>query len=230
MKRFLMSQPEDMAIEELCSNVSSRLIVDRLYPEDDDTSFNEFSNFTTKQLFTGVHELSKAQDTLKDETGKFSRELQQFAKTLQPTINQLAANQNNNNNINTNKNSSNDNNNNYKSRQNWKKILVPEETTHKTDTTKTINKIGKTISNKIGNSETQTGNLVAKIELTTTTHTSPNLDNSTATVATNSAISSHKVGFYHNQPTYQPCHTTKFPTPVLCLHCSSRNNRLRGLP
>ena len=123
MKRFLMTQPEDMAIDELCTKVSSRLIVDRLYPEDDDTAFNEVSNFSTKQLLTGIHELSKAQDTLKEETGKLSTELQELNKTLQPTINQLAATQNNTQN--NNNNSRNNNNNNNKNRQNWNKNFGP---------------------------------------------------------------------------------------------------------
>ena len=118
MKRFLMTQPEDMAIDELCTKVSSRLIVDRLYPEDDDTAFKKVSNFSTKQLLTGIHELSKAQDTLKEETGKLSTELQELNKTLQPTINQLAATKNNNNN---------NNNNNNKNRQNWNKNFGPRE-------------------------------------------------------------------------------------------------------
>ena len=124
MKRYLMTQPEDMAIEELCTKVSSRLIVDRLYPEDDDTAFNEVSNFSTKQLLTGIHELSKAQDTLKEETGKLSTELQELNKTLQPTINQLAATQNNTQN-NNNNNRNNNNNNNNKNRQNWNKNFGP---------------------------------------------------------------------------------------------------------
>ena len=123
MKRFLMTQPEDMAIDELCTKVSSRLIVDRLYPEDDDTAFNEVSNFSTKQLLTGIHELSKAQDTLKEETGKLSTELQELNKTLQPTINQLAATQNNTQN--NNNNNRNNNNNNNKNRQNWNKNFGP---------------------------------------------------------------------------------------------------------
>ena len=76
-----------MASEELCTKVSSRLILDRLYLEDDDTALTEISNITTKQLLTGIHELSKAQVTLKDEMGKFSTELQQLTTTLQPTIN-----------------------------------------------------------------------------------------------------------------------------------------------
>ena len=123
MKRFLMTQPEDMAIKELCTKASSRLIVDRLYPEDDDTAFNEVCIFTTKQLLTGIHELSKAQYTLKEETGKLSTELQELRKTLQLTINQLAANQNNNN---RNNNNSNNNNNNDKNRQQWNKNSGPQ--------------------------------------------------------------------------------------------------------
>ena len=67
-----MTQPEDMAIEELCTKVSSRLIADHLYPEDDDSAFNEVSSFTTKQILTCIHELSKAQGTLKDESGKLN--------------------------------------------------------------------------------------------------------------------------------------------------------------
>ena len=86
MKRFLMTQPEDMALDELCTKVSSCLIVDRLYPEDDETAFNEVSNFSTKQLQTGIYELSKAEDTLKEETAKHSTELQDLNKTLQPTL------------------------------------------------------------------------------------------------------------------------------------------------
>ena len=112
MKRFLMTQPDEMPIEELCTKASSRMIVDRLYPEDDDTAFNEVSSFSTKQLLSGIHELSKAQDNLKAETGKLSTELQELTKTLQPTVNQLAATQNNSQN-----NSNNCNNN--RNRQNW---------------------------------------------------------------------------------------------------------------
>ena len=40
-KRFLKAQPEDMASEELCTKVSSRLILDRL--EDDDTANYSFA-------------------------------------------------------------------------------------------------------------------------------------------------------------------------------------------
>ena len=105
LKRFLMTQPDETPIEELCAKASSRMIVDRLYPEDDDTAFNKLRDFSTKDLLTGIHELSKAQDVLKQETGKLSTELQELTKTLQPTINQLTTAQStNNNNNNNNKN------------------------------------------------------------------------------------------------------------------------------
>ena len=121
LKRFLMTQPDETPIEELCAKASSRMIVDRLYPEDDDTAFNEPQNFSTKDLPTGIHELSKAQDVLKQETGKLSAELQELTKTLKPTINQLTTaqtsnnNNNNRNNINYNKNK----------QQNWNKNNGP---------------------------------------------------------------------------------------------------------
>ena len=121
LKRFLMTQPDETPIEELCTKTSSRMIVDRLYPEDDDTAFNELQNFSTKDLLTGIHELSKAQDVLKQETGKLSTELQELTKTLQPTINQLTTAQTSNNNNN------NRNNNNYNKnkQQNWNKNNGP---------------------------------------------------------------------------------------------------------
>ena len=47
-----MTQPDETPIEELCAKASSRMIVDRLYPEDDDTAFNELRDFSTKDLLT----------------------------------------------------------------------------------------------------------------------------------------------------------------------------------
>ena len=97
------------------------MIVDRLYPEDDDTAFNELRNFSTKDLLTGIHELSKAQDVLKQETGKLSTELHELTNTLQPTISQLTTAQP------TNKNNNNSKNNNYNKnrQQNWNKNNGP---------------------------------------------------------------------------------------------------------
>ena len=81
-----MTQPEDTTIEDLCAKAASRIIVDRLYPADDDTAFNEVSPASNKELLSGLQALSVAHDTLKQETAKEIREL---TKTIQPTINQL---------------------------------------------------------------------------------------------------------------------------------------------
>ena len=89
LKRFLLTQPDDTPIENLRAKAPSRMIVDRIYPDDDDTAFNEVSTFIRKELFTGIQELSKAQDTLEKETCKLSIELKELSKTLQPTMNQL---------------------------------------------------------------------------------------------------------------------------------------------
>ena len=112
-----MTQPDEALIEELSAKASSRMIVYRLYPEGDDTAFNEFHNFSAKDLRTGIHDLSKAQDVL-----KLSSELQELTKTLQPTINQLTTGKtssDNNNNSN--------NNNNNQNGQNWNKINGPRK-------------------------------------------------------------------------------------------------------
>ena len=65
------------------------MIVDRLYPEEDDTAFNEISPSSNKQLLSGLQALSLAHDTLKQETAKSSEEIKDLTKTLQPSINQL---------------------------------------------------------------------------------------------------------------------------------------------
>ena len=89
LRRFLMTQPEDTTIEDLCAKAASRMIVDRLYPEDDDTAFNEVSPASNKELLSGLQALSVAHDTLKQETAKSSEEIRDLNKTIQPTINQL---------------------------------------------------------------------------------------------------------------------------------------------
>ena len=79
-------------------------------------------NFGISPQKISLHELSKAQDVLKQETGKLSTELQELTKTLQPTINQLTTAQStNNNNNNNNKN----NNYNKNKQQNWNKNNGP---------------------------------------------------------------------------------------------------------
>ena len=69
LRRFLMTQPEDTTIDDLCANAASRMIVDRLYPDDDDNAFIEVSSsISPKQLLSGLQALSVAQDNLKQET------------------------------------------------------------------------------------------------------------------------------------------------------------------
>ena len=75
LRRFLMTQPEDTTIQDLCAKAASRMIVDRLYPEDDDTAFNEVSPASNKELLSGLQALSFAHDTLKQETAKISDEI-----------------------------------------------------------------------------------------------------------------------------------------------------------
>ena len=63
-----MTQPEDTTIDDLCTKAASRMIVDRLYPDDDDNAFNEVSSsISPKQLLSELQALSVAQDNLKQE-------------------------------------------------------------------------------------------------------------------------------------------------------------------
>ena len=109
LRRFLLTQPEETTIEDLCAKASSRMIVDRLYPEDDDTAFNEISPSSNKQLLSGLQALSLAHDTLKQETAKISEEIKDLTKTLQPSINQLLQQNQNQNQKNNQQNSQNSN-------------------------------------------------------------------------------------------------------------------------
>ena len=109
LRRFLLTQPEETTIEDLCAKASSRMIVDRLYPEDDDTAFNEISPSSNKQLLSGLQALSLAHDTLKQETAKISEEIKDLTKTLQPSISQLLQQNQNQNQKNNQQNSQNSN-------------------------------------------------------------------------------------------------------------------------
>ena len=79
LRRFLMTLPEETTIDDLCAKAASRMIVDRLYPEDDDSAFNEVSSTSVsgEELLTGMQALSLAQDTLKQQTTKLSDETTQ---------------------------------------------------------------------------------------------------------------------------------------------------------
>ncbi|MEL7079647.1 MAG: DUF1759 domain-containing protein [Cyanobacteria bacterium J06582_2] len=52
MKRYLMTLPEDTTIDDLCAKAASRMIVDLLYPDEDDNAFNEVSSVSSKDLLT----------------------------------------------------------------------------------------------------------------------------------------------------------------------------------
>ena len=68
------------------------MIIDRLYPEDDEKAFNEVSSISSNDLLSRIQTFSLAQDKLKQETSKLSEGLKDLSKTFQPTINQIAQN------------------------------------------------------------------------------------------------------------------------------------------
>ena len=91
LKRFLLTQPDGTTVEDLCSKASSRMIVDRLYLEDDDNAFNEISSISTKEILTGIQELSRTIDSLKSQQTKMAEELKQLSQNKH----QQSAEQNN---------------------------------------------------------------------------------------------------------------------------------------
>ena len=118
IKRFLLTQPDETTVEDLCSKASSRMIVDRLYPEDDDSAFNEISSVSTKEILTGIQELSKTTDSLKEQQAKMAAEIKQISENK----NKQQNNTNYNNNQRQNKNFQQRGNNLFKPRgnqQNW---------------------------------------------------------------------------------------------------------------
>ena len=60
-----MTQQEDTTIDDLYAKAACRMIVYRLYQDDDDDAFNEVSSsIPLKHMLSGLHELSVAQDNL----------------------------------------------------------------------------------------------------------------------------------------------------------------------
>ena len=84
-----MTLPEETTIDDLCAKAASRMIVDRLYPDEDDNAFNEVSSVSSKDLLTGIRALSDAQETLKQETVKLSNDLKMLTTTFSESINQV---------------------------------------------------------------------------------------------------------------------------------------------
>ena len=97
-----MTLPEDTTIDDLCAKAASRMIVDRLYPDEDDNAFNEVSSVSSKDLLTGIRALSDAQETLKQETVKLSNDLKTMTTNFTESINQITQNAGQNKNQNQN--------------------------------------------------------------------------------------------------------------------------------
>ena len=105
LRRFLLTQPEDSTADELCAKAASRMIVDRLYQEEDDKSFNELRGTSSEGVLAGIEELAKAQTNFKTETTKIAGEIKELSKNLNSaSLNQMSssnqkhANQNTSNN------------------------------------------------------------------------------------------------------------------------------------
>ena len=81
LRRFLLTQPKDSTVDELCAKAASRMIVDRLYPEEDDNAFNELRGTSSKDFFAGIEELTKAQTKFTADTTKITDELKELSKT-----------------------------------------------------------------------------------------------------------------------------------------------------
>ena len=91
IRRFLLTLPDETTVEDLCAKAASRIIVDRLYPEDDDSAFNEIRGTSTKDFFAGIEELSKAQTKFNENTTKITEELKELTKNIGSTsINEMA--------------------------------------------------------------------------------------------------------------------------------------------
>ena len=81
IRRFLLTQPDDSAVDEFCAKAASRMIVDRLYQEEDDCAFNELRGTSSKD-FAGIEELAKAQTKFEADTEQIPGELKELSKNL----------------------------------------------------------------------------------------------------------------------------------------------------
>ena len=93
LRPFLLTQPEDTPVRDLCSKAASRLIVNRLYPEDDDSAFNELRATTTKGLFAGIEELTKGQSKFSAENIEDLKETSRNPKEM--SLNEMFPHQRN---------------------------------------------------------------------------------------------------------------------------------------
>ena len=76
LKRYLLSQPDNMSLDELCEKVSRDNVLDKLYPEDDpDTVFNEVSSTQMDSVATVLNSLNKAQATLQQKVNNMTNQI-----------------------------------------------------------------------------------------------------------------------------------------------------------
>ena len=76
LKRYLLTQPDNMPVDELCEKVSRRNVLDKLYPEDDpDTAFNEVSSTQMDSVATALNSLNKAQTTLQQQVNNMTNQI-----------------------------------------------------------------------------------------------------------------------------------------------------------
>ena len=75
-KRYLLTQPDNMPVDELCVKVSRRNVLDKLYPEDDpNTCFNEVSSTQLDSVATASNILNKAQTTLQQQVNNKTNQI-----------------------------------------------------------------------------------------------------------------------------------------------------------
>ena len=88
-RRSLVKLPEEPIVDEICAKAASRITLERFYPEDDDSAFNELSStsVSSKELSIGMQALSLAHDTPKQQANNFSDQIQQPYTNLQISLN-----------------------------------------------------------------------------------------------------------------------------------------------
>ena len=94
---------------------ASGAIVYRLYPEDDDTAFNEIRGASSEDFFAGIEELTKTQNKFQQETSKITDDLKEISKNLSESFIDKLENNNRPNTQNKNQQRRNNNNNNKNS-------------------------------------------------------------------------------------------------------------------
>ena len=81
LKRYLLTQPHNIPVGELCEKLSRRNVLDKLYPENDpDTAFNEVSSTQMNSVATALNSLNKAQTTLQPQVNNMTNQIAALAQ------------------------------------------------------------------------------------------------------------------------------------------------------